>query len=105
MKNLIDLQSQCMSLGISVVANGRASKEPYIAALRNYHWQCEHPNEPLPEQIEPMLLGNWNDLAADEAEALEQDHHAWCVQPKMDGVRVLVHVNPRRRPNHRPQRQ
>ncbi len=92
MKNLNDLQAQCMSLGISVDARGRASKEPYIAALRNYHWQSEHPGEPLPEQIEPMLLGNWNDLAADEAGAVEEDHHSWCVQPKMDGVRVLVHV-------------
>ena len=56
MKNLKDLQAQCMSLGISVDAKGRASKEPYVAALRNYHWQCEHPSELLPEQIEPMLL-------------------------------------------------
>ena len=79
-------------LGISVDARGRASKDPYIAALRNYHWQSEHPGEPLPDQIEPMLLGNCNDLAADEAEAVEEDLHSWCVQPKMDGVRVLVNV-------------
>lgn len=92
MKNLKELQARCNSLGISVDAKGRASKEPYIAALRNYHWQCEHPGEPLPEQIEPMLLGDWNDLPENEAEAIEQDHHAWCIQPKMDGVRVLVHA-------------
>jgi ATP-dependent DNA ligase len=91
-KNLNDLQAQCLSLGIVVDAKGRASKEPYIAALRSYHWHCQHPGEPLPEQIEPMLLGNWNDLAADEAAAVEEDHHSWCVQPKMDGVRVLVNV-------------
>ena len=41
-----------------------------------------------------MLLGDWNDLDPGEAEAIERDHHAWAVQPKRDGVRALLHIEP-----------
>lgn len=40
----------------------------------------------------PMLLGSWEDLDDDQAEAIENNHHAWIVQPKMDGVRALLHI-------------
>ena len=92
MKNLANLQAECATLGIKVETTGRASKEPYIAALRDYHWQKAHPDQPLPAQIMPMLLGSWEDLDDAQAEAIEQDHHAWIIQPKMDGVRALLHV-------------
>jgi ATP-dependent DNA ligase len=91
-KNLADLQAECGDLGIKVATKGRASKEPYIAALRDFHWQKDHPNEPLPAQIMPMLLGSWEDLDEPEVEEIEQDHHAWLVQPKLDGVRALLHI-------------
>jgi ATP-dependent DNA ligase len=39
-----------------------------------------------------MLLGSWEDLDDVQVEAIEQDHHAWIIQPKMDGVRALVHI-------------
>ena len=91
-KNLAELQAECARLEIQVETKGRASKEPYIAALRDYHWQKVHPDEPLPVQIMPMLLGSWEDLDDAQAEAIEQDHHAWIIQPKMDGVRALVHI-------------
>ena len=92
MKNLAHLQAECAALDINVETRGRASKEPYILALRNYHWRKEHPDEPLPSQVMPMLLGSWEDLDDDQAEAIEQDHHAWIVQPKMDGCRALFHI-------------
>ena len=92
MKTLANLQAECAALGIKVETTGRASKEPYIAALRAYHWQKAHPDESLPAQIMPMLLGSWEDLDDAQAEAIEQDHHAWIIQPKMDGVRALLHV-------------
>lgn len=72
--------------------NGRSSNEPCVAALRDFHWRKDHPNEPLPAQIMPMLLGSWEDLNEDQADAIEQDHHEWIVQPKLDGVRVLLHI-------------
>ncbi len=96
MKNLANLQAECAALGIQVEAKGRASKEPYIAALRNFHWRKDHPHEPLPAQVMPMLLGSWEDLDEAEAEVIENDHHAWIVQPKMDGVRALLHVEENR---------
>ena len=92
MKNLAELQAECAALGIKVEKNGRASKEPFIAALRDHHWRKDHPDQPLPAQVMPMLLGTWDDLDDAQAEALEQDHHAWIVQPKMDGVRALLHI-------------
>ncbi len=92
MKNLAELQAQCAALGIQVETKGRASKEPYIAALRDFHWRKDHPDEPLPAQTMPMLLGSWEDLDDDQADAIEHDHHAWIVQPKMDGVRALLHI-------------
>lgn len=92
MKNLAQLQAECAAHGIQVETKGRASKEPYIAALRDHHWRSNHPGEPLPAQIMPMLLGSWEDLDDAQAEVLEQDHHAWIVQPKMDGVRALLHI-------------
>lgn len=92
MKNLAELQAECAVLGIQVQTKGRASKEPYVAALRDCHWRKDHPDEPLPAQVMPMLLGSWEDLDDSQVEAIEQDHHAWVIQPKMDGVRALVHI-------------
>jgi ATP-dependent DNA ligase len=91
-KNLAELQAECAALGIKVEVNGRASKEPYIAALREHHWRKDHPDEPIPRQIEPMLLASWQDLDEEEARKMEADLHAWIVQPKLDGVRALLHI-------------
>lgn len=92
MKTLAKLQSECADLGIQVTNGSRSSKEPYLVALRDYFWQKDHPGEPLPDQVMPMLLGDWNDLTAEQAEALEEDQHAWIAQPKLDGVRALLHI-------------
>lgn len=92
MKTLAELQNECFALGIRVETNGRPSKEPYIAALRDFHWRKDHPNEPLPAQVMPMLLGSWEDLDEAEAEEIEHDCHLWIVQPKLDGVRALLHI-------------
>lgn len=92
MRTLAELQAECAALGITVNTCGRASKEPYVTALRDHHWRNEHPGEPLPPQIEPMLLGKWEDLDPTLAEAIEQDGSGWIVQPKLDGVRALLHV-------------
>jgi ATP-dependent DNA ligase len=91
-KNLAELQAECATLGIKVETKGRASKEPYVVALRDYHWRKDHHDEPLPAQIMPMLLGSWEDLDDAQAEAIEHDHHAWIVQPKLDGCRALLHI-------------
>jgi ATP-dependent DNA ligase len=94
MKTLAELQAECAARGITVKPSGRASKEPYIAALRGHLWRQEHLDGPLASQVQPMLLGSWDDLDPGEAEAIEQDQHAWCVQEKKDGVRALLHVQP-----------
>lgn len=91
-KTLAELQETCDALGIEVATSGRASKEPYITALRDHHWRKDHPDEPLPQQIEPMLLASWQDLDEEEAQEIEADLHAWIVQPKLDGVRTLLHI-------------
>lgn len=93
MKTLAELKAECEKLGIAVETNGRPSKRPYIAALRDFHWKREYPSEPLPTQIEPMLLGDWNDLDADYARELETDQYGWIVQEKKDGVRALLHID------------
>ncbi|WP_337175411.1 hypothetical protein [Paludisphaera sp.] len=92
MKTLAELRGECAALGIALEARGRAGKEPFLAALQDYHWRTAHPDEPLPAQVMPMLLGSWNDLTSAEAAAIERDQHAWCVQEKKDGVRALLHV-------------
>jgi ATP-dependent DNA ligase len=91
-KTLAELQSLCLRHGIVVPPQRRPAKEPYLHALRDHLWAIEHPGVPLPEQIEPMLLGDWNDLDDAEANALERDHSGYCVQEKQDGVRALLHV-------------
>lgn len=91
-KNLAQLQAECAALGIQVETSGRPSKEPYTTALRDHHWRTEHPAEPLPQQIEPMLLGSWQDLDEEEAKEIEADLHGWIVQPKLDGVRTLLYI-------------
>lgn len=92
MKSLAALQALCLDLAVTVMPTARPSKEPYIAALRQHFWELEHPGVPLPEQIEPMLLGDWRDLADDEVASIEADNSGWCIQEKKDGVRVLLHV-------------
>jgi bifunctional non-homologous end joining protein LigD len=91
-KNLAELQAECAALGIVVETTGRESREPYVAALRDYHWRKDHADQPLPVQTMPMLLGSWEDLDESEAREIEGDCHAWIVQPKLDGVRALMHV-------------
>lgn len=93
MKTLAELHTECAELGITIEVNGRPSKEPYIAALRNHHWAREHPGEPLPSQVSPMLLADWQDLDTVTAGELEADHHARIVQEKKDGVRALLHID------------
>ena len=91
-RTLAELQALCDRLGIAVPPQTRAAKEPYLHALRNHFWDREHHGCPLPEQIEPMLLGDWNDLTDAEAAAIEPDNSGWCLQEKHDGVRCLLHI-------------
>lgn len=91
-KTLAELQALCHQLGIDVPPQRRPAKEPYLHALRDHFWAMENPGQALPEQVEPMLLGDWNDLSDGEAEAIERDDSGWCVQEKKDGVRALLHV-------------
>jgi ATP-dependent DNA ligase len=93
MRTLAELQKECDQLGVAVVEEGRPSKEPYIAALRQYRWRMEHGNRPLPPQTTPMLLADWADVDH-QAEDIELDGSGWIVQPKLDGVRALLHIDP-----------
>lgn len=93
-KTLAELQAHCVQHGIVVPPQRRQAKEPYILALRDHFWAKEYPDQPLPVQIEPMLLGDWNDLGDAEAARIEADWSGWCVQEKHDGVRALLHVTP-----------
>lgn len=93
MKTLAKLQAECAAVGINVEVAGRSRKEPFIAALRSYHWEKDFPGKPLPVQLSPMLLTDWGDLPSDQAQEIEQDNHAWIVQRKFDGVRALLHID------------
>lgn len=96
MKTLARLKAECSDLGLTVPDGpGRPSKEPYIAVLRDHHWRQAHPGQPLPAQVSPMLLGNWTDLDPDEAQRIEHGS-GWVVQPKLDGVRALLHIETNR---------
>ena len=92
MTPLAELQRECTALGIEVATKGRADKRPYVDALRDYHWQQDHPGEPLPPQVAPMLLGNWDDLDPEQAKLIENDGPGWIVSPKLDGVRAILNV-------------
>jgi len=91
-RTLAELQAQCAGLGIAVTSGGRPSKEAYVAALREHYWHREHPQRPLPPQVLPMLLGDWADLDPADEEQIEQEGSGWLVQPKLDGVRALLHI-------------
>jgi ATP-dependent DNA ligase len=93
-RTLTELRAACVALGIKVETGLRASKEPFISALRDFHWNKDHPGKPLPAQVMPMLLGDWADLTPNQVQEIEQDIHAWIVQPKLDGVRALMHIEP-----------
>lgn len=93
-KTLAELQALCDQHGIVVPPQRRAARGPYLLALRDHLWAKEYPGQPLPEQIEPMLLGDWNDLDDEEVTALQRDDSGYCVQEKADGVRALIHVTP-----------
>lgn len=92
MKTLSQLQAECQALGIRVASTGRSSKEPYISALQRFYWERENPGKAMPTQVLPMLLEDWNSLASSQTAELENDHYAWIVQQKYDGVRALLHV-------------
>jgi len=91
-RSLAVLQAECARLGITVETKGRQNKEAWIVALQNHYWDQEYPAMPLPPQVQPMLLEDWQRLDHQAAEELESDHCGWIVQPKLDGVRVLLHV-------------
>src|SRR5262245_26946420 len=90
-KTLAELRTLCDTYGLAVAPQPPA-KEPYIHALRDHFWQKENPGQPLPEQIEPMLLRNWDDINCEEADAIKRDDSWWCIQEKKDGIRALLHV-------------
>ena len=92
MKTLAELQRECTALGIEIATKGRADKRPYVDALRDYHWQQDHPGDPLPPQIAPMLLDHWDDLDPEQAKLIENDGPGWVVSPKLDGVRAILNV-------------
>lgn len=92
MKTLAQLQAECAAIGLAVPQNGKPKKDDYIMALRHFRWGIVHPNEPLPRQVMPMLLGSWEDLSEEQAADIEQEGSGWIVQPKLDGVRCLLHV-------------
>ena len=92
MKTLAELQRECTALGIEVATKGRADKRPYVDALRDHHWQQDHPGEPLPPQIAPMLLDHWDDLDPEQAKLIENDGPGWIVSPKLDGVRAILDI-------------
>ncbi len=89
-KSLFELQRLCSLKGLKVEQTRR--KRYYLERLRNEIWSCENPGERMPEQIQPMLLRNWEDLAEAERESLSAEDGRWIVQPKLDGVRVLIHI-------------
>lgn len=91
-KTLAELHALCDQYGIVVPPQRRPAKEPCLLALRDHLWAKDYPGQPLPEQIEPMLLGDWNDLDDAETALLEADQSGYCVQEKHDGVRALLHV-------------
>lgn len=91
-KTLAELQALCHQHGIAIPPQRRPAKEPYLLALRDHFWAMENPGLPLPEQIEPMLLGDWKDLDTAGGDLIEEDQSGWCVQEKADGVRALLHV-------------
>ena len=93
-KTLAELQALCILHGIVVAPQQRPAKERYILALRDHFWAKDNPGMPLPEQIEPMLLGDWNGLDDEEAARIEADQSGWCVQEKADGIRILLHGTP-----------
>jgi ATP-dependent DNA ligase len=39
-----------------------------------------------------MLLDDWQNFDEQTAREIEADQHEWIVQPKLDGVRALLHV-------------
>ncbi len=90
MKTLAELQSLCRERGISVDVV-RRGKEPYIEALRNHLWTQEFGDQRLPSQITPMLLCDWSEQG--DLPELQRDDSNWIVQPKLDGVRVLMHIS------------
>ena len=79
MRSLASLQDECARLGITVETTGRQNKEAWISALRNHHWEQEYPAMPLPPQVQPMLLDDWQRLDHQAVEELESDH---CDLPK-----------------------
>ena len=93
MKNLAELKSECAALGITVKTEGRPSKEPYISALRDHLWQRDHPGEPLPTQVHPMLLGDWNNLSLDQAREIVvfgRDLHAAAQRDQIRARRIAT---------------
>ena len=89
MKTLAELKSQCAAAGLPVGA--RPGKAELVAALRDHRWREQHPGQPPSTQVHPMLLSDWSDLGPEEARRVE-DEPGWVVQPKLDGVRALLHV-------------
>ena len=91
MRSLSELQRECHLQGIDLDVPARPSKEFYINALRQHYWQRTNPEKSAPFDLDPMLLSDWDDCG--NAVGIEQDHHAWIVQEKKDGVRALMSVD------------
>lgn len=92
MRTLRELQAECARFKLIVPADSCASKAAWIAALRQYYWDRKHSGRPLPSQVQPMLLDDWRRLDVRKAHEIENDQQKWIVQPKLDGVRAILHI-------------
>lgn len=89
-RSLTELQNEVKELGLPLPSGSYGRKE-LENILKQYYWEKEHPGQPLPEFIQPMLLRNVRDLEEEEVEKMWQNPDFY-VEKKRDGVRCVGYL-------------
>lgn len=88
-RTIEQLRQECRRIGIPTDNLGKLE---LIDLLGRSHWAKHHGSEPMPSQVLPMLVSEQYQACSDFLRDAAPDGSGWVVQPKLDGMRVLVHI-------------
>jgi len=91
---LSELQSRCRELGLYVPQHGkRPGKCEHVEALRQYYLRRDYPETKATpyKELNPMVCFDFRGLSSYEQEKVFRDDSDFVAQPKIDGVRVILH--------------
>lgn len=89
-RSLSQLEDEIREIGLELPEAGYGKRE-LMEMLKQYYWAKKHPDEPLPEFINPMLIDNIKHLPEERQDEIWEDPN-WALEIKRNGVRAVGYL-------------